>query len=152
MNIKEGFGKVTFDTMDDLEQKIDKLTVMMDKLVMEDRINSLSHKYICLIEAEVRWNAIMIREDCRTGLDHTMYTEDGQGMDKTIEGGQNMILIIEVAMAIIWEAYQGKGMEDRIIITEGEILEIKIIIGIGVSHMQDWIGTEGMVEALVTVD
>ena len=37
MNIKKGFGKkVTFDTMDGREQKIDRLTVIMGKLVMED--------------------------------------------------------------------------------------------------------------------
>ena len=37
MNIKDGFNKkVTFNTMDGIEQKIDKLTVMMDKLVTED--------------------------------------------------------------------------------------------------------------------
>ena len=38
MNIQEGFGKkITFDTMDGIEQKIDKLTVMMGKLVMQDK-------------------------------------------------------------------------------------------------------------------
>ena len=38
MSIKEGFGKkVTFDTTDSIEQKIDKLTVMMGKLVMGDK-------------------------------------------------------------------------------------------------------------------
>ena len=37
MNIKEGFGKkVAFDTMDRVKQKIDKLLVMMGKLVMDD--------------------------------------------------------------------------------------------------------------------
>ena len=37
MNIKEEFGKkVTFHMTDSIEQKIDKLTVMMGKLVMED--------------------------------------------------------------------------------------------------------------------
>ena len=37
MNIKEGFSKkVTFSTIDSLEQKADKLTIMMGKLVMED--------------------------------------------------------------------------------------------------------------------
>ena len=37
MNIKEGFSKkVTFDMMDSIEQKRDKLMVMMGKLVMED--------------------------------------------------------------------------------------------------------------------
>ena len=40
MNIKEGFSKkVTYDTMDGIEQKIDKLMVMMCKLVTEDRQN-----------------------------------------------------------------------------------------------------------------
>ena len=37
MNIKEGYSKrVTFNMMDSIEQKIDKLTVMMGKLVTED--------------------------------------------------------------------------------------------------------------------
>ena len=36
INIKEGFSKkVTFNTRDGIEQKIDKLTVMMGKLVIE---------------------------------------------------------------------------------------------------------------------
>ena len=44
-------------------------------------------------------------------------------------------------------------MRDRIIITtEGETLEIKIMIEIGVGHMKDRIEMEGMVETLVTVD
>ena len=43
-------------------------------------------------------------------------------------------------------------MGDRIIITEGETLETKIMIGIGVGHMTDKKETEGMIEALVTVD
>ena len=93
----------------------------------------------------------MIREDFRTGLDQTAHTEDDQGIEKTIEVGQDMILIIEVVIDTIQEVI--KGMEDRIIITtEGETLEIKITIGIGVGHTKDRIETEGMVEALVTVD
>ena len=37
MNIKERYSKkVTFDMMDSIEQNIDKLTVMMGKLVPED--------------------------------------------------------------------------------------------------------------------
>ena len=43
-------------------------------------------------------------------------------------------------------------MGDRIIITEEETLEIKIMRGIGIGHMRDRIGTEGMIEALVTLD
>ena len=72
-------------------------------------------------------------------------------MDKTVEVGQDMILIIEVAMGIIQEVIKGKG--DQIItITEGETLGIKITIEIGVGHMRDKTEIEGMVEALVTVD
>ena len=38
MSIKEGFGKkVTFDMTDGIEQKIDKLTAMMGRLVMKDK-------------------------------------------------------------------------------------------------------------------
>ena len=38
MSIKEGFcKKVTFDMTDGIEQKIDKLMVMIGKLVMEDK-------------------------------------------------------------------------------------------------------------------
>ena len=43
-------------------------------------------------------------------------------------------------------------MGDKIVITEGEILEIKITIGIAVGHMKDRIETEWMIEVLVTVD
>ena len=38
----------------------------------------------------------MIREDIKIGFDQIMHTEDDLGMDKTIEVGQDMILIIEV--------------------------------------------------------
>ena len=41
-------------------------------------------------------------------------------------------------------------MGDKILITEGETLEIKIMIGVG--HMKDRTETEGMIEALITVD
>ena len=40
-------------------------------------------------------------------------------------------------------------MGHKIIITEGETLEIKITIGMGVGHMKDRIETEGMTEVLV---
>ena len=40
----------------------------------------------------------MNREDFRIGLGQTTHTEEGQGMDKIIEVGQDMILIIGVLM------------------------------------------------------
>ena len=51
----------------------------------------------------------MIREDFKIGLDQTTHTEDGQGMDKTIEVGQYMILTIEVTTGIIEEVVRGMG-------------------------------------------
>ena len=118
---------------------------------MRDRTDNSNHEYINLIEAEVRLDVTMIREDFRSGLDQTICTEDDQGIYKTIEIGQDMILIIEVVTNIIQEVI--KSMEDRIIIpTEGETLEIKFMIEIGVGHMKDKIEIEGMVEASVTVD
>ena len=71
-------------------------------------------------------------------------------MDKIIEVGQDIFLIMEVVMDIMREVI--KGMGDRIIITKGETLEFKIMIEIGVGHIRDRIEIARMVEALVTVD
>ena len=68
---------------------------------MKDKIDNVNHKYISLIEAEVRLDVNIIKEDLRTGLDQTTCREDDQGMDKTIEVGQDMILIIKVVTDII---------------------------------------------------
>ena len=93
----------------------------------------------------------MIREDFKIGSDQTMHTEDDQGMDKTIEVGQDKILIIEVATGIIQEVIKGMGGQ-IIAMTERETLEAKIMIGIGVGHMKDRTEIEGTAEALVTLD
>ena len=111
---------------------------------MKDRIDHSNPECINLTEAEVRLDVTMIREDFKIGYDQTMHTEDDQGMDKIIEVGQDMILIIEVAMGII----QGitKGMGGLTIVTiEGEASEIKIMIGIGVGHIKHRIEIEGTV-------
>ena len=71
LNIKEGYSKkATFDMMNNLEEKKDKLTVMMGKLGTElkDRIDSINHKFICTIEVEDRQDTIMNREDFRIAL------------------------------------------------------------------------------------
>ena len=49
---------------------------------MKDKVDNLSHRYISLIEAEVRLDVTTTREDFKTGLDQTMQTEDDQGMAK----------------------------------------------------------------------
>ena len=99
----------------------------------------------------MRLDVITIREDFKIGSDQTTCTEDNQGMGKTIEVGQGMILIIEVDMGIIHEAMKGMGGW-IITIKEGGILEIKITTGIGVGHTKDRTEIEGTVEALVLVD
>ena len=43
----------------------------------------------------------MTREDFRMGLGQTTHTEEGQGMDKIIEVGQDTILTIGVVTDII---------------------------------------------------
>ena len=43
-------------------------------------------------------------------------------------------------------------MGDRIIITEGETLGIRIMTEVEIDHMRDKMETEEMIEALVTVD
>ena len=68
---------------------------------MKDRIDNLNHKYISPIQVEARQDAIMNREDFRTGLGQTTHTEEDQGMDKITEVGQDMILIIGVVTDII---------------------------------------------------
>ena len=118
---------------------------------MKDRTDHLNPNYTNLIKVEVRLDVTMIREDFKIGLDQTTCTEDDLGMDKTIEVGQGMILIIEVAMGIIQVVIRGMG--DQIMTTiEGETLEVIITIAIGVGHTKDRIETEGTVEALVTAD
>ena len=57
MSIKDGYAnkKVTFDTLDNLEEKIEGLPTMMSKLQLKMivKINSVSLKYI-RVEEEVR--------------------------------------------------------------------------------------------------
>ena len=118
---------------------------------MKDRTDNSKLESTNLIEAEVRLDASMIREDFKLGSDQRTLTLDTQGMDKTIEVGEGMIVIIEVAMGIIQEVIKSKGGQ-IIGITEGETLEIKITVGIGVGHMKDRAETEEIVEALVIVD
>ena len=73
--------------------------------MMKDKIDSLNCKSINTIEVEDRQDIITNRENFRTGLGQTttgtMHTEKGQGIDKIIKAGQDMILIIKVIMEII---------------------------------------------------
>ena len=63
---------------------------------MKDKTDSLNHESISPTEVEDRQDTIMNREDFRIVLGQIMHTEEDQGMDKSIEVGQDMILIIGV--------------------------------------------------------
>ena len=141
---------------DGIEQKIDKLMVMMAKLVTEDEGQSRQFK------PQV-YQSNRGRGQSRCNYDQRRFQDrfrpnnayrDDQGMDKTTEVGQDMTLITEVVMGTIWEVI--KGMEDQkiiiIIITEGETLGTRIMIEIGVGHMKDKTEIERIAEALVTED
>ena len=73
-------------------------------------------------------------------------------MDKVIEVGQDMILIIGVIMETILEVIRGMGGK-IIIIIEGELLETKVMKERGVGHMigKTEVITEGIIEASVIV-
>ena len=98
MNIWEEHNKrVTFDTMDGIEQKIHRLTVIMGKLVTDDE--GQNRQFKLLVYQSNRGNGqkrCISREDFKTGLGETIHTEEDQGMDKIIDVGQDMILIIGV--------------------------------------------------------
>ena len=63
ISVRDGHSKrVPLNAVDNLEQKIDRMTVMMGKSVTEDEGQSihLSHKYINPIEVEIRIEAIIM--------------------------------------------------------------------------------------------
>ena len=129
MSIRDSqIKKVSFNTPDDLEQKIDRLTVMMGKLVTEDEGHPkhLSHKYISPIEVEIRVEATFA-----VGLE-IMHIGDAHCTIKSLEVETEVTLVIEEIMDITHEVVRGIG---TIIMTIGETtIEIKVMIEIGVDH------------------
>ena len=83
---------------------------------MKDKTDSSNHKFINLIEVEDRQDTMANREDFRTGLGQTtigtIHIEKDQGMDKIIEVGEDMILIIEVVMETMMKGNQRCGRQN----------------------------------------
>ena len=121
--------RVTINTADNLEQKIDRLTVMMGKLVTEDEgtQNHLSHKCISPIEVEIRKEVIT-----EVDLEITMSIGDIQYITKISEVDLEVILAVEEIMDITGEV--ARGIKTITMITEGIIIEVKIMVEIGVGH------------------
>ena len=83
MSIKDSYGniRVTFDTKDGLEEKIDRLMTMMSILTGQDdgQNNSLNLRYFKVREEDRQGismaNVIMARETIREDLDQIAETE-----------------------------------------------------------------------------
>ena len=83
MSVRDGHNKsVTFDATDDIEQKIDKLTTMMGKLVTEDegQGKTFNHEYINLTEVADR-----IEVAIQIDLGPIMHIGDTQYITRTLE-------------------------------------------------------------------
>ena len=108
MNIQDGYNSskkvVTFDTEDRLDDKLDKITSMVNKMTAQD-INQnrpFKLKYI-KVKGEDKLQIIMIRIDIKIGIDQTVATgkchiEVELSMDKILEKGCSMIKIIKVIL------------------------------------------------------
>ena len=95
MSIRDGHHrKVSFDTREELGDKINKLAVMIGKLATRDgeQIDNSNPKSI-RVEVEVK-TEITIRETIKTGTDQTAETEDNT--DKTEVGLDTNKMIEEV--------------------------------------------------------
>ena len=73
-----------------------------------------------------------------------MHIGDAQYMVRTLETGQDIILITEVIMVITLEVV--RGMQEIIIIIEEMIIGIEFMIGIGVGHLRDRIEVGEIIE------
>ena len=150
INIKDSYinKKVIFNTQDGLEDKIDRLTVMMSKSAAnDDGTNSSSLKYIKTKEGDRQkiymTNIIMIKETIRIGIDQIAEIEDSNlvvefSADKIIEVDQGMnkttgMTIGEEILEVMQECIRIRILEDRIreVDTE-EIIGMKIIKEVGV--------------------
>ena len=119
---------------------------------MKDRTDHSNLKCNNQTEAEVRLDAITFRGDSKIVLDQTTYTEDDHGMDKSIEVGQDLNLIIEVVTGTIQEVVKCMGGLIIIAIIEGEVTGVQIMMGIGVGHTKERTEIKGIVEVPATVD
>ena len=129
MNLRDSQGKkVSFNMHDDLEQKIDKLMVMMDKLVTEDNGCSkpFKHQIYQPGRVEIKTEGTFMADFESThigGMHHII---------KTLEVDTEITLTVEGILAIISEVVR----DIRIVtmITAGTITEVKITIGIEADH------------------
>ena len=140
MNVRDGTErKVSFNTRDELGDKIDKLTVVMSRLVAKDIHEKRPFKH--QIYKSRGQNRSYNQEVIRTGqIVGTGDNIQAAGPDKTIE-----TVIFEETL---------EGMEDKIIEEDTEMIDIMIIIEAGTDqekgHSQETI-VVAEIEVQVTV-
>ena len=94
---------------------------------MKGSLNHLSHKYINLIEVEIRIEAIIM-----VGLGTIMPTGVILHTTRILGAEQEIALMIEETMGITCEV--SKDIEIIIIITEEMVIEVEIMTGTEVGH------------------
>ena len=136
MSIRDNLNKrVNFNTTDGIEQKLDKLTAMMGKLVTEDEGQSKQFK---------PWVRSDLEVITKVGLGLIMHIEVTQ------EAEQDIAQITEVVMVMIWEVIKDMG---EIIKIEEVIIGIEVTIGIGsdveLDKIDDNSGDENLYKELI---
>ena len=130
MSVRDSQNKrVTFNTAHDLEQKIGRLTVMMGKLVTEDKGHSKSSKPQVYQSNRGRNQN---RGNYQGRFRNNNAYRGFQCITKTLEVELEVVLAIEEIMDITCEV--ARGIETITRITEGIIIEVKIMVEIGVGH------------------
>ena len=129
MNLRDSQGKkVSINMHNDLEQKIEKLRVMMDKLVTED--NGCSKPFKPQIYQPGR---VEIKTEGTFMVDlETMHTGDAHHLIKILEVDIEVTLTVEGILIIIPEVVRDTGIITMI--TEGTITEVRVRIGIEADH------------------
>ena len=112
----------------DLEQKIDKLTIMMDKLVTED--DGCSKPFRPQIYQPSR-DRNQNRGNFHGRFRNNAY-RDAHCIIKILEVDIGITLTVEETMVIIPEVVRDMGIITMI--TGGTIIEVKVMIGIEVDH------------------
>ena len=130
MSVKDGLSKrVMFNVVDNLEQKIDRLTVMMGKVVTEDEGQSKPFKPQVYQPNRGRNQK---RGNYHVGLGIIMPTGVVLHTTRILGAEQEIALIIEETTGITCEVI--KDIEIIIIITEEMVIEVKIMTGTEVGH------------------
>ena len=169
MNIKDGYisKKVTFDTQDSLDEKIDRLMSMMRKLTAQDddQNKQFKPKYIKAKEGErqeISMIAAMVREIIKIDIGQIVETGEYHSvveykMDRIIVTDQGIIRTIEVILeeeTLDKISFQIKITEVKIIEADTEeIIEMIIMEGVEVGLGIDIILIiAGTIEAAVGID